>query len=329
LEWIGYIWDLIILNPLINVLIMLSDYLFNSFGLAIIVLTIVVNLLMYPLTQKQLKASKAMQSLQAEIAEIRKKYAKDKQKAAQEQMRLMKQSGVSPAGCLLPMLVQMPVWIALYQSILRLLATVPEGFLDLSQRLYTSWSAVFSQVPLGSHFLFFDLAAPGQASVPNMILAILVGVTQWVQQKMTTPTTDDPQQRTQSQMMLWMMPLMFAFLALSFPGGLALYWVASTTIRIVMQYFATGWGGLIPSAAGGKVAKDKEIKGQATRQKKPSTEPETSADIVVEPSPAQKEGLSDGESGDKRQDRGGSYPKSLRAIRRQSGRGRGHRRKRR
>ena len=90
MEWVGYIWDLIILNPLINVLIMLSGYLFNSFGLTIIVLTVVVNLLMYPLTRKQLKASKAMQSMQAEIAEIRKKYAKDKQKAAQEQMRLMK-----------------------------------------------------------------------------------------------------------------------------------------------------------------------------------------------------------------------------------------------
>lgn len=323
MEWIGYIWDLIILNPLINVLIMLSGYLFNSFGLAIIVLTIVVNLLMYPLTQKQLKASKAMQSLQAEIAEIRKKYAKDKQKAAQEQMRLMKQSGVSPAGCLLPMLVQMPVWIALYQSILRLLATAPEGFLDLSQRLYTSWSAVFSQVPLGSHFLWLDLAAP------DMFLAILVGITMWVQQKMTTPTTDDPQQRTQSQMMLWMMPLMFAFLCLSFPSGLAVYWVASTTIRIVLQYFATGWGGLIRSGAGGKVARDKVIKGGASQQKKPLTESDTSADIVVESSPAQKEGLENGQSGGKRQDRGGRYPTSLRAIRRQSGGSRSHRRKRR
>jgi len=322
LEWIGNIWDLIILNPLINALIMLSSYLFHSFGLAIIVLTIVVNLLMYPLTQKQLKASKAMQSLQAEIAEVRKKYAKDKQKAAQEQMRLMKKSGVSPAGCLLPMLVQMPVWIALYQSILRLLATAPEGFLNLSQRLYTSWSSVFSQVPLQSHFLWLDLAAP------DMFLAILVGVTMWVQQKMTTPTTDDPQQRTQSQMMLWMMPLMFAFLTMSLPSGLAVYWVASTTIRIVMQYFATGWGGLFSSAAGSKVAKDKEIKGRETRQKESSTEG-TGADISAESSSAQKEGLSYGESGDKRQDRGGSYPTSLRAIRRQSGGGRSHRRKRR
>ncbi len=127
---------------------MLSSYLFNSFGLTIIVLTIVIRAVMYPLTLKQLQASKKMQTLQAEIAEIRKKYAKDKQKAAQEQMRLYKKSGMNPAGCLLPMLIQMPIWIALYQSIMRVLATVPEDFLSLSQHLYSFWPAVFSLVPL-------------------------------------------------------------------------------------------------------------------------------------------------------------------------------------
>ncbi len=320
---IGEIWDLIILNPMINVLIVLTGYLFGNFGLSIIVLTIVVNLCMYPLTQKQLKAQKAMQSVQAEVAEIRKKYAKDKQKAAQEQMRLMKESGLSPAGCLLPMLVQMPVWIALYQSIIRLVATAPEGFLNLAQRLYLSWPSVFSLVPLESKFLWLDLA------VPDMSLTILVGATMWVQQKMTTPPTVDPQQQAQSQMMQWMMPLMFAFLCLSFPSGLALYWVASTTIRIVLQYYATGWGGLTFSTAKSKATKEKEIKGRAARQKKPLTGADTSADIVIEPSSAQEEGLDYGESGDKRQDRGGSYPKSLRATRRKPGGGGSQRRKRR
>lgn len=302
---------------------MLSGYLFNSFGLTIIVLTIVVNILMYPLTLKQLRASKAMQSMQAEIAEIRKKYAKDRQKAAQEQMRLMKESGAGFAGCLVPMLVQMPVWIALYQSIIRLLATAPEGLINLSQRLYTSWSAVFAQVPLESHFLWLDLAAP------NLILAILVGVTMWVQQKMATTPAADPQQRAQSQMMLWMLPFMFAFICISVPSGLALYWVASTAIRIAIQYFTTGWGGLFPSRAGGQAIKDKKIEGRTARQTKTLTEDDTSADIVVEPSSAQEEGSDYGESGDKRKDSRGGYPASFRSIRRQSGGGRSHRRKRR
>jgi YidC/Oxa1 family membrane protein insertase len=323
LEWIGDIWSLIILNPLINVLIVLTGYLFNSFGLTIIVLTIVVNLLMYPLTLKQLKASKAMQSMQAEIAEVRKKYAKDKQKAAQEQMKLMKESGVSPAGCLLPMLVQMPVWIALYQAIIRLLATAPEGFLNLSQRLYTSWSSVFSQVPLESHFLWLDLA------VPDLFLAIMVGATMWVQQKMTTPPTTDPQQRAQAQMMLWMFPMMFAFLCISLPSGLAVYWVTSTVIRIALQYFSTGWGGLTFPWGKGTVNKEKKIEGRATRQKKTLTAEDTSADIVVESSSAQEEGSSDEESGGQRQDSRGSYTTRFKSIRRQSGGSRGQHRKRR
>ena len=320
---IGEIWDLIILNPMVNVLIIVSKYLFNNFGLTIIVLTIIVNLLMYPLTLKQLKASKAMQDMQSKVAEIRKKYAKDKQKLAQEQMKLMKESGVSYVGCILPMLIQMPVWIVLYQSILRVMAVAPEEFLNLSQRLYTTWPAVFTQLPLGHRFLWVDLA------VPDMILALLTGATMWVQQKMTTPVTSDPQQKAQSEMMQWMMPMMFAVLGLSFPSGLALYWVTSTTIRVVLQYFATGWGGLSIPWLGNKGNKDKEIKGRVVRQKKALTEADTSADIVVKPGPAEGEGEEDGKSGDKRQDGRRSYPTSLRTIRRQSGGGRDNRRKRR
>ncbi|MFC2024889.1 YidC/Oxa1 family membrane protein insertase [Chloroflexota bacterium] len=319
---IGEIWDLIILSPTINVLIMLSNYLGGSFGLTIIVLTVIIRGLMYPLTQKQLRASKAMQALQAEVAEIRKKYAKDKQKAAQEQTKLYKESGVSPAGCLLPMLIQMPIWIALYQSIIRVLAVAPEDFLGLSQHLYSSWPLVFSLVPLESSFLGMNLA------VPNIVMPILVGGTMWLTQKMMTPPTADPQQQAQSQMMQWMMPLMFAFLTLSFPSGLALYWVASNVIQIVMQYFTVGWGGLVTPVADKKVTSDKKIKERAARQVAPLEEADISADIVV-PSSAQEEGLGYGKFGDKRQYGGEGYPTRLRATRRKSGGSGGHRRKRR
>jgi YidC/Oxa1 family membrane protein insertase len=324
LEWIGYIWDLIILNPLVNILVVMSDFLFGNFGLAIVVLTIVVNLVMYPLTQKQLKASKAMQAMQGEIAEIRKKYAKDKQKAAEEQMRLMKESGVSPAGCMLPMLVQMPVWIALYQSVIRLLATAPEGFLDLSQRLYTSWSSVFAQLPLNSSFLWLDLAAP------DMIMAILVGASMWIQQKMTTTPSTDPQQQAQSQMMNWMMPLMFGFICITLPSGLAVYWVTSTVIRIILQYFTTGWGGL--SFSFRKTNKGPDLKNREDRmpkQKKTLTADDTHADIIIEPSTADKKGADNGESGSKSQDSGGSNTTGYKSTRSQSGGTRGKDNKRR
>lgn len=236
----GAIWDLIILNPLINIMVVLTKYLFNNLGLTIIVLTVIIRAAMYPLSRRQLLASKKMQELQPKLVEIQKKYAKDRQKLAKEQMALYKEAGVSPTGCLLPMLIQMPVWIALYQSITRVLATSPEELLNLSRHLYVSWPLVFNQVPLNSRFLWLDLGTPDK----YILLPILVGVTMWVQQKMTTPNYTDPQQQSQSQMMLWMMPLLFAFMSLSFNSGLALYWLTSNIISIVMQYFISGWGPL-------------------------------------------------------------------------------------
>lgn len=308
-------WDLIAVQPMINVLIVLSHYLFNSFGLAIIALTIVVNGLMYPLTRKQLHATKAMQDLQPKLAELQKKYAKDKEKLAKEQMRLYKESGISPVGCLVPMLIQLPIWIALYQSIIRLLAVTPEDFLGLSQHLY-SWPLVYSTVPLAGKFLWLNLATHD----PYILLPILVGGTMWVQQKMVTPTTTDPKQQAQSRLMLWMMPLMFAFFTLQFPSGLALFWVASSVIRIGMQYFVTGWGGLIPARATKPVAKDKYKRRIAQVEEAPFKEAE-----VTE----QQEGVDYGKPGDKRQDRRGGHPARARATRRQPGRSRGHRPKRR
>jgi YidC/Oxa1 family membrane protein insertase len=293
------------MQPVINTLIWLTHYLFNNFGLAIIALTIVVNGAMLPLTLKQVHASKAMQELQPKLAELQKKHAKDKQKLAQEQMRLYKESGVSPAGCLLPMLVQMPVWFALYQSIMRVLAVIPENLLGLSPYLY-SWPLVYTTLPLHNNFLWLNLATG------DMILAILVGGTMWVQQKMTMTSTADPRQQSQANLMLWMMPLMFAFLSLSFPSGLALYWVTSNLFRIGIQYFVAGWGGLVKSEPKKQPVRDKKYKQRIAEVEETTS---GSADTVA-PSLTQEEGLH-GESGSKRQNRGGGYPKSLRATRRQ------------
>ena len=320
----GEIWDLIILQPVINSLVVLSSALLSSFGLTIIGLTIIIRGVMYPLTIRQLRSTKAMESLQPKIVELRKKYAKDKQKLAKEQMQLYKESGVSPAGCLLPMLIQMPIWIALYQSIMLTLAVAPEALLNLSRYLY-SWPVVYSMLPLGSTFLWLNLAIPDRL----LILPILVGVTMWVQQKMVTSTTADPKQQSMRGMMLWMMPVLFTFLSLQFPSGLALYWVTSNVISIVIQYFVTGWGGLVKSTAGRPTGRDKGYKRRIAQiEGKTSDYADVGADIVG-PSSTQGEGLGYGESGDERQDRGGGYSTRLREIRRQSRRSKGHRPKRR
>jgi YidC/Oxa1 family membrane protein insertase len=237
---IGAIWELIILNPMINVLIVVSKFLFNNPGIAIIVFTIVIRLAMYPLTRKQLKSSKKMQEMQPKIQELQKKYAKDRQKLAKEQAALLKEAGVTNIGCVLPMLIQMPIWIALYQSIIRVLPAMPEELLNLSHHLYSSWGIVFPMVPLNSQFLWLNLGATDTL----LILPITVGITMWLQQKMVTPTATDPQQKASSQMMMFMMPLMFAYFTMISPSGLGLYWLISNLFGIVQQYFFSGWGGL-------------------------------------------------------------------------------------
>jgi len=231
------LWNLIILNPMLNGLVALSSVLDGSCGLAIIALTIIVRLILVPLTLKQLKSTKALQGMQPKIQELQKKHGKSQQKLQQEMMKLYKEAGVNPLGCLWPMLVQFPVWIALYQSIMRALATTPESLLNLFEHLYP-WEVVAQALPLDSHFLWLNLGSPDS----TMILAIIVGGSMWVQQKMVTAPTLDPRQRSMNSMMQLMMPFMFAFFTLMFPSGLALFWAVSNVIGIVIQYLVTGWG---------------------------------------------------------------------------------------
>ena len=232
------VWYLIIGDPVLNGLIALSSILFHNFGLAIIALTIIVRLVLWPLMRRQLESTKAMQSMQPKIQELQKKHGKNQQKLQQETMKLYKEAGINPMGCLWPMLIQFPIWIALYQAIMKALATTPENLLDLAQHLY-SWEVVSQAIPLNSQFLWLDLGQPDH----TLILAIIVGGTMWVQQKMTTAPTVDPRQGSTNSMMLLMMPFMFGLFTLMFPSGLPLFWAASNVIGILTQYFFTGgWG---------------------------------------------------------------------------------------
>jgi YidC/Oxa1 family membrane protein insertase len=272
------VWELIIQQPIVNVLIVISSSLGGSFGLAIIALTIIINLAMLPLTLNQIRNSKAMQDLQPKIAELQKKFSKDKQKLSQEQMKLYKTAGVKPAGCALTLIIQMPVWIALYQSIMLALAVAPEALLNLSRFLYP-WDVVYAALPLSRSFLGLDLANP------NIFLAILTGASQWVQQKMSMTPSTDPKQSQQAQLMLWMMPMMFAFLALSFPSGLALYWVVNNGVRIVLQYRVTGWGGLRRQPKPPAESEKKYLKFDASAEKPPAEE--SAETIVADTAPSQ------------------------------------------
>ena len=237
------IWNTILMEPMLNFLVLMSKYFLGSFGIAIIVLTVIIRLLMFPLTMRQLQSSRAMQAMQPKMKELQKKYATDKQQLAAETAKLYKETGVNPLGCAFPMLIQFPIWIALYQSVIQALAYTPENLLGLSKQLYSS-SVIQGAVPLNHHFLWLDLTSG------NIVMAILTAASMWVLQKMSSQSSTDPQQQSMSRIMLWVMPLMFGFFSLTLPSGLSLYWVASNIISLVMQYRVTGWGTLkMPSLA--------------------------------------------------------------------------------
>jgi YidC/Oxa1 family membrane protein insertase len=215
------------------------------------------------------------------------------------------------------MLIQLPIWIALYQSVIRALATTPEALLELSKHLY-SWPVVHQMIPLGEHFLWLNLGHPDS----YYILPILVGGSMWVQQKMATQPSIDPKQQSMSNMMLWTMPLMFAFFTLQFPSGLSLYWVVSNVISIVMQYFVTGWGTLSSSAPAKQMASTTRpiLAGDADIS---YAEDDESAKFGQRSE--RGKGIDRGKSGDKRQDSRGSHRTSIRTTRRKPRRGRSHR----
>ncbi len=249
---------------MINGLIIFYNFLGHNFGLSILALTVVVRLITLPLTLRQVRQTKKMSDLAPKLQELQKKHAKDKQRLAQEQMKLYREGGMNPLGCILPMLVQLPIWVALYQSIMRVLASTPEYFLGLSQMLY-NWSPVFRAVPLHPGFLWLDLGQPDRF----FILPVLVGASTYVQNKMMAMPSVDPRQQSQTQMMNWMMPIMMAWFTISFPSGLGLYWVASNIAAIVIQYSVTGWGTL-------------SVPGILRRQSQPQTQALASPPATVE-----------------------------------------------
>lgn len=233
------LWNLLFIKPMLNSLIVLYDALFHNFGIAIVIFTVVVRLAMTPLTLKQIRSSQKMATMQPKLQELQKKYGKDKQRLSQETMKVYKEYGMNPLGCLGPMVIQMPIWIALYSVILKALAATPDDLLNLNKFLY-SWPIVHQLVPLKESFLWLNLSRPD----PLYLLPILVGGSMWVQQKMTIMPGADPRQQSMNKMMLWMMPGMFGVFTLGFASGLAIFWIVSNVVGIATQYFVTGWGGL-------------------------------------------------------------------------------------
>ncbi len=233
-------------NPFTTALLFLYQILGQNIVLTIVVFTVLIRVLTYPLTYQQIRSSKAMQELQPKLKKLQEKHKGDREKLAQEQMRLYREHGVNPlAGCL-PLLIQLPILYGLYGAIYRSLASTPLQLLDLHNRLMAP--GLSHLVPLQNQFLWLNLALPDQ----TFILPILVVATTWLQQKLMTPatTSGDPKDPStaMARNMNVMMPLMIGIFSLSFASGLSIYWVVSNLAGIA-QYAMMGkveWRNLLP-----------------------------------------------------------------------------------
>ena len=235
-------WDAFI-TLMINIMLFIYNLIGQNFGWAIIIFTVLVRVVTYPLTARQMKSSKAMQDLQSskKWADIQKKYKGDKEALAQKQMEIYKEMGISPFGSCLPLIIQFPVIIGLYQAIIRTLAVTPIQLVNLSKHI----SDGANLIPINSHFWWMELSEPERLPILGVsipILAILVVITSYIQTKMVTPAggaADGGQGAQMTQAMTLYMPFFMGYLALTFASGLALYFIA-TNVATIAQYMITG-----------------------------------------------------------------------------------------
>jgi YidC/Oxa1 family membrane protein insertase len=226
----GGFFKAVFYQPIFNLLIFLYDVIPGSdIGVAIILLTIIVKFALWPFSQKALKSQKALADLQPKVEALKKQYGEDKEGMAKALMALYSQEKVSPASSCLPILVQLPVLIALYQALSHGLKS--SGF----EALYPF---VTNPGTIEQHFLGLDLAGP------TWQLAILAGISQYFQAKMMvakpqpkgTPGGEDEQMlATMNRQMVYMMPVLTVFISWTLPGGLALYWLVTNLLTIVQQ----------------------------------------------------------------------------------------------
>lgn len=250
-------WDSLIVTPFINVLLFIYNIVGNNFGIAIIIFTILIRLITHPLMVKQIKGAQGMQQMQQDEdwKKIQEKYKNDKEKLAQEQMNYYKEKGISPFASCLPTLIQFPIIIALYQSIIAALAATPVEVINLAQKVYTQFLSVSEIIPIKSQFLWMDLGQPERLNLPFLsfgipVLAIVVVISTYVQSKLIQPPSSNPKDQSamMGNMMNLYMPFFMGYLALTLASGLSLYFLVSNLIGIG-QYAMLGkvnWKNLIP-----------------------------------------------------------------------------------
>lgn len=220
-EVIDFGWFSAIAKPLLYALKFFYKYV-NNYGIAIIIITVILKILFYPLTNKSYKSMKEMQKLQPKMEALKEKYKNDREAMNRAVMELYKTHKVNPMGGCLPMLIQIPVFFALYKALMYSIELRHAPFMlwinDLSAP-----DALFGVIPSG---------IPLMGGFPIGPLPLLMGATMVIQQKMT-PSNMDPMQAR----IFMAMPIIFTFMFLNFPSGLVLYWLVNNILTIIQQAY--------------------------------------------------------------------------------------------
>ena len=193
----------------------------GSYGIDIILLTVIIKLLLAPLTHKSFVSMKQMQKLQPQMERLKERFKDDKEKLNKEIMELYRRNKVNPLGGCLPMALQFPVFIGLYNALLTPIELRHAPFLWIKDLSRPDWESLPFTLAGWPSFL--------PSGIP--VLTILMGASMFLQQWMT-PSAGDPNQKK----MMMLMPLMFTFMFVSFPAGLTVYWLVNNVLSIAQQY---------------------------------------------------------------------------------------------
>lgn len=235
-------FDIILVKPLVNALVALySLFPFHDFGLAIILLTVIIRGVLWPLQSQTLRSQKALNKLQPEIKKISEKYKNDPKKVQEMTLELYKEKEVNPLSSCLPSLIQLPLLFALFYALIKF---KDPNFINLSDPnsglpayLYP-WlkdlgfvKSALSQPFTTKLFGLVDLAKP------YAVLAVIAGATQFLQTKLMTPKNQDAGQAAKTMnMMLYMFPALTVFIGLTLPAALPLYWIITSGAAALQQY---------------------------------------------------------------------------------------------
>lgn len=223
----GQLFTTILIQPITNILVLFYNVLWNDLGLAIIGITVLLKVVLYPLQNQALRSQKRLQELQPKVLELQKKYADQKEVQAQELMKLYKQEKVNPFSSCLPLLIQFPILIAVY----RVFASGVSSNIEPLLYSFIPNPGVINTLSFG----FVEL------SHPNIPITILAVIAQFFQNKMMLPkisvsnNANNPMASMGKQMM-YILPLLTLFIGIKMPGGLTLYWLVLTLLMMLQQY---------------------------------------------------------------------------------------------